>query len=516
MRRIVFCFRTICVILAKASKGVFEMPDSGPHPDPRLRQPLIALTQQANRRSAVTTMRDMIALFAKSLRGSLERRVTALAGFSDAARFHADETGSWVTASALADDGLAAPRVFDQGFDACDLGMWLTLAEQAGLETIPARPVLALTEDEHARLTALSSKDLEQFLGGLAVHGARDVDAAIALIDAGQAAAADPLGAGGETDLAKLVERCAAAMDDVPEGWMVRFARCGSSNLKSLSGCGLAGPEAPETAFGPDLAVGPGWVRRGNRRFVDVGDDRIVKASAQGPVGPRIFYARPWVRPARFVEADDPHRAGSPFVGKGFWPIELRAFVQGGKVIGVSNYYPQIGMEISPDNARLMLEARDKAQALADAARDLKLWPRFMDIEFARKMKPEVAPVGLLDSLERDFGRDDVAFTCDFLEIADEAGERRLVLLEAGPAASPMGGGHPCCFAGLGGPPKLGAPMKVEGVAFSRLPYVNMMEPKTWSAPTPEEMDGHILSWDEVEALALEDLDATHDESLTT
>ena len=503
----------IWAILTKASKGVFRMPDSGPHLDPRLRQPLIALTQQANRRSAVTTMRDMIALFAKGVRARIEHRATAIAGLSKTARFHAEETGAWATAAGLTDERLAARKTFDQGFDACDLGMWLTLAEQAGLETIPARPVLALTEDEHARLTALSPKDLEQFLGGLAVHGARNIDAAISLIDAAQAAAADPLGAGGETDLAKLVERCAAAMDDVPEGWMVRFARCGSSNLKSLSGCGLAGPEAPETAFGPDLAVGPGWVRRGNRRFVDVGDDRIVKASAQGPVGPRIFYARPWVRPARFVEADDPHRAGSPFAGKGFWPIELRAFVQGGKVIGVSNYYPQIAMDVDPDNARLMLEARDKAQALADAARELKLWPRYMDIEFARKMKPEVAPAGLLDSLERDFGRDDVAFTCDFLEVENEAGERRLVLLEAGPAASPMGGGHPCCFAGMGGPPKLGAPVVIDGAAFSRLPYMNIMEAATWRAPTPEEMGGHILSWDDVEALALEDLDAKNEES---
>lgn len=475
-----------------------------------MRQPLIALTQKAGMRATVKLARDAAGLFAKGMRAPAKMVEETLTGISEKAQHHAEETGTWLKPSHEMEQRVAGSEVFNQGFDAADLGLWLALAEKAGLEAIPARPVLSLTEDEHGRLTALPKEMIEGLLGAVAFHGDKNPERAVAMLDAFLQATADPLQAGGESDVAKLVERCCAAMDDVPEGWMVRFARCGSSNLKSLSGCGLAGPEAPETAFGPMLSVGPGWVRRGNRRFVDVGDERIVKASAQGPVGPRVFYARPWVQPARFVEADDPHRAGSPFAGKGMWPIELRAFVQNGQVIGVSNYYPQIAMDVDAPNARLMLEARDKAQALADLASEMKLWPRYMDIEFARRMKPKVAakmPAGFLEGLERDFGREDVAFTCDFLEVDDGAGGRKLVLLEAGPAASPVGGGHPCCFAGVSGPPTFGTPPGVHGVAFAKLDHVDMMEPATWRAPEPDEMEGRILSWNDVEVIAGLDLD---------
>lgn len=475
-----------------------------------MRQPLIALTQKAGLRATVKLARDAAGLFAKGMRAPAEKVEAMKRGLEEAAAFHAEETGAWLKPSHDTELRLAASEPLSQGFDAADLGLWLALAEKAGIETIPARPVLSLTEDEHARLTALPKEMIEGLLGAVVFHGDKNPERAVAMLDVALQATADPLRAGGETDVGKLVDRCCAAMDDVPEGWMVRFARCGSANLKSLSGCGLAGPEAPETAFGPMLSVGPGWIRRGNRRFVDVGDERIVKASAQGPVGPRVFYARPWVQPARFVEADDPHRAGSRFAGKGMWPIELRAFVQHGQVVGVSNYYPQIAMDVDPPNARLMLEARDQAQALADLASDLKLWPRFMDIEFARRMKPEVAvkmPAGFLEGIERDFGRENVAFTCDFLEVDDGAGGRKLVFLEAGPAASPVGGGHPCCFAGVSGPPTFGTPPGVHGVAFARLDHVDMMNPATWRAAEPHEMEGRILSWEEVEMIAGLDLD---------
>ena len=57
---------------------------------------------------------------------------------------------------------------------------------------------------------------------------------------------------------------------------MVRHVRAASGSLKAIAGAGAAGPQTPETRFGPDLEVGPGWIRQGNRRSVDAADRRIV------------------------------------------------------------------------------------------------------------------------------------------------------------------------------------------------------------------------------------------------
>src|SRR3546814_4263768 len=70
-------------------------------------------------------------------------------------------------------------------------------------------------------------------------------------------------------------------MDEVPEGWMVRSNRCGSSELKALAGFGAIGHQVPEVRFGSNLEIGPGWVRVGNRRRVHVSDARTVQARSE-------------------------------------------------------------------------------------------------------------------------------------------------------------------------------------------------------------------------------------------
>jgi len=469
-----------------------------------LRQTLIALTQRGARAETVKTMRRAMAMLAKAARLPEGARTSQLAAIKDMADFHAEETAAWLQPTVANLARVAHGHESKQGFDACDIGIWLAIAEAAGIEAIPARCILDLTEDEHSSLTAFSRDDLKSMLG-FVVHSA-DKNAAFAAgvaptLGAALDAVRDPTQPAHQIDAAALIERCAAAMDEVPEGWMVRFARCGSENLKALSSCGAAGYTVPEVRFGSDLEVGPGWFRRGNRRCVDVADTRTVQASAEGPVGPRSFYARPWYRPAELIEADDPTRAGSKFAGKGFWPIELRAYVENGIVTGVSNYYPQIALPVTWHNAFLMLQARSKAQALADACTKMRLAPRYMDVEFARRMDPSKAPDGFLASLA-NFCGDAISFTCDFLwtDQPDSDGDisHRLVFLEAGPAATPVGGGHPCCFAGCGGPPKHGARLRTQGAAFSLMPHVNIFEPKTW---TEGNSQGHILPWAEVEAI---------------
>src|SRR5690606_5906914 len=127
--------------------------------------------------------------------------------------------------------------------------------------------------------------------------------------------------------------------------------------------------------FGANLEIGPGWVRNGNRRRVNVSDKRTIKAAAEGP-GFLIFLARPWVESSRYIEAPDPHREGSPFAGKGIWPAEWRAFVENGEVVGVASYYGWAD-QATPETARTALEVRALAQKIVDEARSQKAWPRY-------------------------------------------------------------------------------------------------------------------------------------------
>src|SRR3546814_3453749 len=61
-----------------------------------------------------------------------------------------------------------------------------------------------------------------------------------------------------EIDREQLEEQLFNAMDEVPEGWMVRSNRCGSSELKALAGFGAIGHQVPEVRFGSNLEIGPG------------------------------------------------------------------------------------------------------------------------------------------------------------------------------------------------------------------------------------------------------------------
>lgn len=110
-----------------------------------LRQPLIALTQQGERRAMLKSFRTVLAMFAKSMRLSKETREADTDEILAVARQFGEETGSWLASTPKACARIQSGAAFDQGFDACDLGVWLAVAARAGLEAIiPARPVLSL------------------------------------------------------------------------------------------------------------------------------------------------------------------------------------------------------------------------------------------------------------------------------------------------------------------------------------------------------------------------------------
>jgi len=442
-----------------------------------LRKALVALNAAAEKKSEETLVRKAAVIAAKFLRNRPGMEAN-WKGFLKTAEQHERETSSWISAESLR-NGDGGP------FDACDLRHWLALSEMAGVPFVPAREILALDEAEMSLLsgsvevkdTAVTrnirkhNRDFAELVGGAASGPEADIDAE------------------------RLVERLHSAMDDIPEGWMVRFVRCGSSELKTLAGAGAAGPEAPEVRFGPDLEIGPGWVRTGNRRRVHVSDRRTVEAAAQGLGGPAVFVARPWVEAARYAVGDDPHRHGTVFAGKGMWPAEWRAFVEGGEVVGVSSYYAWCGSP-TPENAKIALEVRALAQKIADKAAELKAWPRYMDIEFVREAdNPTIRNNVQIQEVLQILGRETVSCTLDFIETAEG-----LMLLEGGPPNTPFGGGHPCGFAGCGGLPKFGNKTQTHGVAFRLMPHVLLGDPSTWDDGDRSDC---ILSWEEVADLSL-------------
>jgi hypothetical protein len=447
-----------------------------------IRQAILAITARAQASERAETVRKVRGLAASLFRKPAEI-AAKLQSLSDIMAKHERETSSWVTFEQFA-AGERGP------FDACDLRIWLALAEECGVPAVPAHEILRLTEDEMSRLSGSVKMPEDRVTKGIRRRAEAYLKAA------GEDVA--ETAADAKIDGAELNERLFAVMDNVPNGWMVRSARCGSIELKSLAGAGLAGSTAPEIRFGNDLEIGPGWIRSGNRRRVNVSDTRTVSSYAEGPGGDAVFLARPWMESARYFVGPDPHRHGTPFQGKGIWPAEWRAFVEGGVVVGVSSYYGWCG-EVTAENARVAMEVRELAQRIADRAAGSSMFPRYMDVEFAR-MNEHLSVKGneAIQEALAIFGRDTVACTLDFIETKDGG----LMLLEGGPPNTPFGGGHPCSFAGCGGQPKFGNRTSVEGAAFKLMPHVILADPSTWD---DGERSGCILSWEEVKNLDLDD-----------
>lgn len=449
----------------------------------RLRQLMLGMNLQANSHADTMDLKRLVIGSAAALRQgkTLESMVQ---GMSDVAGAIEAEHQDWIDHRKIeaivaeqADHDSRQP--INRGFDACDLRIWLSLAKAAGLSAVPAREILSLSEAEHAAVCrplhvpdTAATRKLQAAASALVsdLETLPEVDA---------------------IDPEAVLERLHNALDDVPEGWMVRSARCGGSDLKALAMVGIAEDTPPEVRFGPNLEIGPGWVRSGNRRRILAEDRRIVQSAAQGPGGV-AFLARPWQAAARYCEVDDPHRADTPLAGKGRWPAEWRAIVENGKVIAVSSYYGWSDTA-NPHSARQALLVRERAQRLADLVSSLNLWPRYLDLELARTGKLARSDSSLATVLDERFGRRSVCCTLDFIETAEGP-----MFLEAGPGVTPFGGGHPCAFAGVM-IPELGTVSRLSGVAFRTMDHVLMADPSTWRDGDRTDC---ILTWEEVMALA--------------
>ena len=365
-------------------------------------------------------------------------------------------------------------------FDVCDLRIWLKLAEAAGIDAIPARTIASLSEDELGVLagsmevrTPVRDRILQGISDGAKEGSDEKTFRDIARFFADLLSASNQDSEEGHSIAVQAGARIESALDDIPSNWMIRTHLAGSGNLKALVGCGLM-EHGDETArIRPDLEIGAGWIRTGNRRMIDISDPRFLETAIGGHKPDVHYLARPWARAGRFHKGEDLHRANTPLAGPGHWPAEWRVFVRAGQVTGVANYYGWTGDGATAENAWNAIEAAAAAQVIVDTAEQHGLAGIFMPQVFIRESGKDHE---IIECLDRDWPEHRMHCTLDFME-TDEG----LKFLEAGPAHQPGGGGHPCAFAGQNIDDNLGTVCaECSGVAYKVMPHVDLSEPKTW------------------------------------
>ena len=174
-------------------------------------------------------------------------------------------------------------------------------------------------------------------------------------------------------------------MADLGPGWMVRWDNCSLADVKSALSSG-------DPRWRPEFAELP------------ADDFRGFDMVASFP-GSRI---RAWARP--WLQLD--------VVGD--YPVEYRAFVEDNKIKGISSYYPQRPLELTPQVAHDL----DRVQAFAN---------RLIEAQTRPLLCPEIEST-------HDLSKNH--WTADFVRLPDGA----VLFLEGGPPHTPRWGAHPCCF----------------------------------------------------------------------
>lgn len=189
-------------------------------------------------------------------------------------------------------------------------------------------------------------------------------------------------------------ERFRAAQQGLLKGEMLRWDCCAPISLKmAMSDGGLVGELPVEVS-----------------QEISVDDPRLFDILMAFPLPELAVVKRPWIQ-ARI---------------EGSHPVEYRAFILNGEVLGVANYYVQRGLSLTD-------QVDAEVRAVLQAARQL--------CEHMRETRSLPFSVGM-DGEEADTGLEHASCTLDFLAMPDSS----VVFLEAGP---PFGlGAHPCSFIG--------------------------------------------------------------------
>ena len=431
---------------------------------PRIDQVIAQLAIIGSRKAlAQSTRRFLVGCVAKMRKAPEEARemATGMAAIAE----HVEATqNAWV--DTITEGGT---------FDGCDLRIWLALAEAAGVPFVPARTILSLDEDqlEHLSGPVAMPKHMRKGLGRLlaATFGAGDGEAP-------PAPSTTP-------------RRCTSAS---PTRWTTCPKTGSCAATSAARSCSRPGPVAARSSAtrASRRARTSRSAPAGCAQATGAASTRPTRAtwrsSPQGH-GAHPLPRRPWVQAARHVECEDPHRHGTIFAGSGTWPAECGLFFEHGAVTGVAFYYGWAG-EATPENARKAFEAKAAAEKIIAAGVQAKMVPQLMDIEILKHHRASGAkmPEITREAVER-FG-DGFSGTLDFVET-----DQGMTLLEGGPGHTPVGGAHPCAFAGTGE----GVGSTIVGVALKLMEHVVLADPKTWK---DGDRSGAILTWEEAEALA--------------
>lgn len=303
----------------------------------------------------------------------------AVLGIDEAAFAEADarreRARDWTREVLLTDEQIRARAAAETPgrFNVISLAAWIALAERAGVAHIPAREIHRLP--------------VEVFMGAM------DQDPEMGpRMDAAETAIIEALGPGD----------------------MLRFDQVAPGEIKA------------ERSAGQEIGNGTFFNSRTGKPMLCIYEDRFYTTLMDHGGDDIRAFARPRV---------DPVLIDGEFQGDtGQWPAEFRIFIEDGRVVGLSNYYPQVAM----DPERFAGAARDalrKGQAMIDTMASLHL-----GVGNARLCADEGAPEGALrpDWVPSAWAAQD--FTLDFFAISEE----ETLFLEGGPAG--MRAAHPCCF----------------------------------------------------------------------
>ena len=193
-------------------------------------------------------------------------------------------------------------------------------------------------------------------------------------------------------------------------GWMLRWDCCASADLKFSMGEG----RSPASKTLGTLPI----------------DSRILELVWDYPRVVVPVWRRPWM--------------GEQMIFADGYPVEYRAFVQNGELIGISSYYPQRAL---PRNEEHLAAIRKHVSTLLEELDGPFEWPaahaEAMGMRTAvPTMESKAPPAGTPDP-------DSVHFTADFA-----ATTLGMLFLEGGPPH--FMGAHPCCF----------QPERIQGVAL--------------------------------------------------
>ena len=183
--------------------------------------------------------------------------------------------------------------------------------------------------------------------------------------------------------------------------WMLRWDCCASANLKFSMGEG----RRPDTGTRQSLPV--------DYRLLEILEDY-----------PRVIipvWRRPWI--------------GDEMLFLDAYPVEYRAFVENGRLIGISSYYPQRPL---PRNDEHLAIIEKHVATLLDELEPPFEWPVIASEQM--RVNAMLAARDGNETPARGPLQDEVHFTADFA-----ATRLGMVLLEGGPPH--FMGAAPCCFA---------------------------------------------------------------------